>query len=79
MPDSEKFETEIYHAGVHFTLEWKDRKQYELGKAFLDNLAGYDPAKRPPREFGGDFYYLESDQLDALYTFRQELRKRHKG
>lgn len=75
MPDSEKFETEIYHTGLVMTFEWEDRKEYELGKAFLDNLIEYNRGKPVPH----DWYYLEAEQLDALYTFRQELKERQKG
>lgn len=76
-----RFKIHVYsvESGAHFTLLWKDEREYLLGKAFLKDLLGdsfqigaNEPDKIPT-------YYFENNQLlDALAEFRRQLKKSNK-
>jgi hypothetical protein len=37
---SRKLRTEIYCEGVTMLMQWRDKREYELGKDFLKGLVG---------------------------------------
>jgi hypothetical protein len=76
MPDSEKFELNIYHDGVVLEMPVRGRQRFLLERAFLDDLTGrvQDGSQRPVPDPGRDLYYFDNDeQLAAYFAFRKKL------
>ena len=73
-----RFKSEYYNSssGVVVTLVWGSEEEYNLGSAFLRELAG-EPMKPVGRPNAPDFYYLKTkQQATALYAFLRQLKHR---
>jgi hypothetical protein len=76
---SRKLRTEIYCESVTMLMQWRDQREYQLGKDFLKSLVG-GPASESSLQPGDiPFYYMDNrSQLDALHEFRRNLKKPRK-
>jgi hypothetical protein len=73
-----EFLTDIHSlkSGVHFTLRWKDEREYQLGKSFLNELLADTPQLSAQPSDKVPTFYLEDDRfIDALFEFRRKLRE----
>jgi hypothetical protein len=67
-----KLKMEFYKRGVTFEWRWRNEKEYEAGKGFLEDLLGYPAMKAGELDF---FYFESEQQFDSLVRFQDELER----
>lgn len=72
------FRMEIYNvaSGVQYEYQWRDAQEFEIARAFLDDLLGPDARSSQPDPDEPLFYYMKNEtQRDAWFQFSGELRR----
>jgi hypothetical protein len=75
---SRKLRTEIYCEGVTMLMQWREKREYQLGKDFLKSLVGGPASESSLKPGDIPSYYMNRSQLDELYEFRRNLKQSKK-
>ncbi|ABA04427.1 hypothetical protein Nwi_1165 [Nitrobacter winogradskyi Nb-255] len=74
-----KIQVCIAPTDIQMYLQWRDEREYWLGRKFLAEIDDYPESQRQQDPSHIEWYYLNEDQFEKLTKFRKELRAKRKG